>query len=89
MEFSAAIELESCPRCNAQPRIVRNGQYQAQCACGVCGPRTRTEIEAKRRWRSVVYYMLEHQAAVGEMLQLRELSADRHLDWVVGSFMSD
>ncbi len=89
MEFTATIEMEPCPRCNHLPRIVSNGQYQARCACGVCGVATRTELEAKRRWRSVVYYMREHQPGLDKLLQVPELGTDRRRGWITNRFMRE
>jgi hypothetical protein len=71
MEITTLFAMDSCPRCHGQPQVGhRLGQYQARCECGVCGPSVKSAHEAARRWRSVTHYMRQHEAGVGEMLQL-------------------
>jgi hypothetical protein len=64
------IAVDPCARCHSEPQMVQTGRYQVRCGCGACGPQANTAQEAVRRWRSVTNYMRQHQAYVGEMLQL-------------------
>ncbi len=55
----SSIAMETCPMCAMCPRLAGRWRLHVRCGCGACGPSTKSEEEAIRRWNSVVSFWRE------------------------------